>query len=87
MKPHELTGTYTYRSFINREEIVDDFNKIQFAEAELTLFAASDGAVTGLLSWPTNDVDSERAYMDISGRIVTAEPLLVQFGAPWAFLH
>lgn len=79
MKPHELTGTYTYRSFINREEVVDDFNKIQFAEAELTLFAASDGSVTGLLSWPTKDDDSERAYMDISGRIATAEPFLVQF--------
>ncbi|MGX7743980.1 hypothetical protein [Rhodopseudomonas parapalustris] len=79
MKAFELTGTYTYRSFVNREEIVDDFNKIQFAEAELTLFAASDGTVTGLLSWPTNDDDTERAYMDITGVIASAEPFLVQF--------
>lgn len=79
MKAYELMGTYTYRSFINREEIVDDFNKIQFAEAELTLFAGSDGAVSGLLSWPTNDDDSERAYMDLSGTIASNEPFLVQF--------
>lgn len=79
MKPHEVTGTYTYRSFINREEIVDDFNKVRFAEAELTLFAASDGTVSGLLSWPTIEDDSERAYMDIQGRIATSEPFLVQF--------
>lgn len=79
MDPHQFNGTYTYRSFINEQSIVDDFSKLQFAEAELSLFASGDGTVTGLLSWPTKDDDSERAYMDINGRIVKREPFLVQF--------
>lgn len=78
MDPHELSGTYTYRSFINLPQVVGDFGKLQFAEAELTLFAALDGAVTGILSWPTKPDNSERAVMDIEGRIATREPLLVQ---------
>ncbi len=78
MEPYELAGAYTYRSFINEPNIVDDFSKLEFAEAELTLFATLDGTVTGILSWPTKDDDSERAVMDIAGRIVVREPLLVR---------
>lgn len=78
MEPYELSGTYTYRSFINEAEIVDDFGKLQFAETELTLFAALGGTVTGILSWPTKDDDSERAGMDIEGQIISREPLLVR---------
>jgi hypothetical protein len=33
MQPTDLTGTYTYRSFLNEPDIVGDFNKLQFAEA------------------------------------------------------
>lgn len=33
----ELTETYTYRSFLNRPELVEDFNKLRFAELELRL--------------------------------------------------
>lgn len=78
MEPYELSGTYTYRSFTNVPDVVGDFNKLAFAEAELTLFVALDGAVTGMLSWPTTDDDSERAIMDINGRLVTRDPVLVQ---------
>jgi hypothetical protein len=77
MEPHQLSGTYTYRSFINEPRIVGDFNQLQFAEAELTLFAALDGRVNGVLSWPTNEDDSARAVMDIDGEIVSREPFLV----------
>jgi hypothetical protein len=79
MEPYELSGTYTYRSFINEPQVVGDFSTLQFAEAELTLFAALDGSVTGILSWPTAADDSARAVMDIDGQIVTREPLLVRF--------
>jgi hypothetical protein len=78
MEPHELSGTYTYRSFLNEPDVVGDFNKLQFSEAELTLFATLGGGVSGFLSWPTNDDDSARAVMDIAGQIVTREPLLVR---------
>ena len=70
MDPHELSGTYTYRSFINEPKVVGSFGELQFAQAELTLFAGLDGNVTGFLSWPTKADDSERAVMDIEGRMV-----------------
>jgi hypothetical protein len=78
MEPYELSGTYTYRSFINQPNVVGDFSQLQFAEAELTLFVMLDGTVGGTLSWPTNAEDSERGVMDIAGRMVTRDPLLVQ---------
>ena len=78
MDPFELVGTYTYRSFINEPGIVGDFSKLEFAEAELTLFSALDGTISGMLSWPTNDDDSERAVMDIAGEIAIPEPLLIR---------
>lgn len=31
MTAAEVIGTYTYRSFLNRPEPVDDFNKLKFA--------------------------------------------------------
>ena len=35
MDIRQLTGYYTYRSFLNNPIPVDDFNQIKFAEAEL----------------------------------------------------
>jgi len=78
MEPYKLSGTLTYRSFINEPQVVGDFSKLQFAEAELTLFATLSGSVSGILSWPTNDDDSARAVMDINGQIDAREPLLVR---------
>ena len=78
MEPYDLTGTYTYRSFINEPQIVNDFSKLQFAEAEVTLIGSLDGTITGVLSWPTKEDDSERAVMDLQGRIVSWGPLLIQ---------
>lgn len=34
MEPSEVTGTYTYRGFLNEPTIFMDFNKPHFAEAE-----------------------------------------------------
>jgi hypothetical protein len=61
VEPFELTGTYTYRSFLNEPAIVGDFNKLQFAEAELTLVATLEGKITGLLSWPTKNGSSPKS--------------------------
>ncbi|MBB5792607.1 hypothetical protein HDA41_000571 [Streptomyces caelestis] len=30
----EVTGTHTYRSFLNKPELVEDFDKLRFAELE-----------------------------------------------------
>ncbi len=78
MEPTDVTGTYTYRSFLNEPDIVNDFNKLQFAEAELTLISSLNGKITGLLSWPTNEDESERAVMTIEGDLVSREPSLIR---------
>lgn len=52
MSEPELSGTYTYRSFLNRPEPVEDFNKLRFAELELRLFVDPEGAISGELVFP-----------------------------------
>ncbi|AUY53239.1 hypothetical protein [Streptomyces sp. CB01881] len=67
MNVNELTGTYTYRSFLELPDPVDDFNKLRFAQAELKLVAAPDGAVSGelILSDPG---EQPLIVMDMTGR-------------------
>ncbi|MFE7558401.1 hypothetical protein [Kitasatospora sp. NPDC057500] len=62
----ELTGTYTYRSFLELPDPVDDFNRLRFAQATLGLTAGPDGAVNGelILSEPGEDPP---IIMDMSG--------------------
>src|SRR5918995_670789 len=46
----ELSGTYTYRSFLDNPAPVDDFNTLRFAQLELQLSLQSDGTITGDLA-------------------------------------
>jgi hypothetical protein len=69
MEAQELTGYYTYRSFLNNPLPVEDFNKIKFAEAELFLIVQADGTMTGSLSFPAQIGASEKDFMDITGTI------------------
>ena len=55
MDHHDLTGYYTYRSLLNRQEPVDDFNEIRFAEGELFLYVAPDGSIRGTLAFPADN--------------------------------
>jgi hypothetical protein len=80
MEYQELTGYYTYRSFLNTPSPVDDFNKIKFAEAELFLILDVAGTVTGTLSFPPEERASEKDFMDINGTIKNwSEPLTLEF--------
>ncbi len=49
---NELSGYYTYRSFLNNPLPVNDFNKIKLEEAELFLILQDDGTITGTMSFP-----------------------------------
>ena len=69
MNNFDLSGYYTYRSFINNPDPVEDFNKIQFAEAELFLNVRTDGAITGTLAFPAYALADTKAFMDITGRV------------------
>ena len=66
MDVRQLTGYYTYRSFLNNPSPIDDFNQIKFAEAELFLNVQSDGIITGTLSFPAQPTQAEKLFMDIT---------------------
>ncbi|MFB7469704.1 hypothetical protein [Kitasatospora sp. NPDC056184] len=67
MNVMELTGTYTYRSFLELPDPVDDFNRLRFAQAELRLVAEQDGTVGGELI--LSDPGEEPAIvMEMTGR-------------------
>lgn len=79
MDAEELTGYYTYRSYLNRPEPVDDFNRLRFAEAELFLFVQPDGTVAGTLAFPAAPGADEKAVMDVSGRVSAWSPVQLSF--------
>jgi hypothetical protein len=69
MEPQDLTGTYTYRSFHNAPQPVDDFNRLRFAQLEMRLDVSADGALTGRL------VFSPEIGMDLEGTCTKKAPL------------
>ncbi|MFF2351097.1 hypothetical protein ACFVVL_15100 [Kitasatospora sp. NPDC058115] len=67
----DLTGTYTYRSFLELPDPVDDFNRLRFAQATLELTASADGTVGGELI--LSDPGEEPAIiMDMAGTATAA---------------
>src|SRR6476660_1173158 len=81
MDPEELTGYYTYRSFLNQQNPVDDFNQIKFAEAEVFLLFSRDQTIGGTLSFPAAPAAQTKNFMDLSGRVLGWSPLRVHFTA------
>ncbi|MCX4843996.1 hypothetical protein [Streptomyces sp. NBC_00893] len=72
MQATDLTGTYTYRSFLDRPEPVDDFNKLRFAQLELRLTATPTGSLSGLLVF---SADEDPLAMDMVGQSSGDGPL------------
>lgn len=80
MTPQDLTGYYTYRSFLNRPEPVDDFNAVKFAEADIFLHVDDDGTVTGSLSFPAQPDAPEKNFIDFEeGRVTSWAPFHLHF--------
>ncbi|HEX8649869.1 MAG TPA: hypothetical protein VF708_03440 [Pyrinomonadaceae bacterium] len=79
MKIEEIIGYYTYRSILNNPDPVNDFNRIKFAEAEVFLHVGDDGIVSGLLSFPPEPTLKEKGIMDLSGKVLSWEPLRLRF--------
>ncbi|WP_037676908.1 hypothetical protein [Streptomyces griseus] len=67
MDTADLAGTYTYRSFLDRPEPVDDFNRLRFAQLELRLSVEPGGVISGALIFPT-DPGEDPLAMDITGK-------------------
>jgi hypothetical protein len=76
--PSPLSGTYTYRSFLDVPDPVDDFGKLRFAQLELQLAVQPDGTVTGALVFPAAP-GTEPAVMDVSGEVSAVSPLHLSF--------
>jgi len=74
-----LAGYYTYRSFLNTEQPVEDFNKIRFAEAEVFLRVGDDGSVSGTLAFPAGPASPRQSFMDLSGSVTSWKPLRLRF--------
>lgn len=83
MRPEDLSGDWTYRSFRNIAEPVGDFNQIRFAETDLRLTVAADGSLRGTLSFPAAVADAapppEQGFMDLEGSVSGTDPLRVHF--------
>lgn len=78
MDAEALTGTYTYRSFFNRPEPVDDFNRLRFAQIELRLSVQADGTMTGVLVFPAAP-GAEPPVMDVTGQVSAWSPVRFSF--------
>jgi hypothetical protein len=77
VEAEKLSGTYTYRSFLDIPEPVNDFRNLKFAELELRLSVQPDGTVTGMLVFPAAP-GAEPPAMDVNGRVSAQAP--VHFG-------
>jgi hypothetical protein len=73
-----LTGTYTYRSFLDLPQPVDNFSKLQFAQLELDLAVQPDGTVAGTLVFPAA-AGTEAPVMDVSGKVSAWSPAHMSF--------
>ena len=68
MAGQELTGNYTYRSYLDLPEPVDDFNRLRFAELDLRLSVDSEGIITGALVL-SDSPGAEPLTMEINGQV------------------
>lgn len=78
MDVEELTGTYTYRAYLNRPEPVASFDRLRFAQLELRLSVQADGTVSGMLIFPA-PAGAVPPAMDVSGRVAEGSPVHLRF--------
>ena len=78
------SGTYTYRSLINNQDLSLDFNKLEFGIANL-LIDAADGIVAGKIGGPGWE-------LDLKGSIQYGNPAMLSFqgigvvdGSQWIY--
>jgi len=70
-----LTGVWTYRSFLNIPDPVDDFNKLKFGQGELTFEAAGEaGTVRGQLAFRSEPPEQADPRLTLSGSLQTGNP-------------
>jgi hypothetical protein len=80
MQNEFIRGVWTYRSFINTPDPVDDFNKLWFGQGELVFEPAADpGAVRGQLAFRSLPPAKDDPRLSVSGSFWTGNPCSVSF--------
>jgi hypothetical protein len=78
MDAADLTGAYTYRSFFNLPDPVEDFNRLRFGQLELRLSTDPDGTLSGLLIFPAAP-GAVPQVMEIAGKVSASAPAQFHF--------
>lgn len=76
-----LIGAWTYRSFLNIPDPVDDFNKLRFGQGEMVFEAASElGTIRGQLAFrSTPKPKKEDPRLLLQGSVQTGNPFSLRF--------
>lgn len=75
-----LVGVWTYRSFLNISEPVDDFNKLRFGQGEMAFESASEpGTVRGQLAFRSDPPAETDPRLLLQGSVQTGNPFSVRF--------
>src|SRR3954464_6829717 len=80
MSSEILNGVWTYRSFFNNPEQIDDFNKLKFGQGEMVFEAASDpGTLRGQLAFRSSPPKREDPRLTLVGSMQAGTPFTVSF--------
>jgi hypothetical protein len=75
----ELTAVWTYRSFLNKQEVVDDFKDIQFGEGELVIERGTPGVLRGQLAFRSSPPKRDDARLTLTGSLQAGSPATLRF--------
>jgi hypothetical protein len=84
MDVRQLSGYYTFRSFINDPSSVNDFNQLKYAdESELYINVRLDGGMIGMLSLPAQQGSKNKLIMDVvNGKVINqGDQFIFEFDA------
>jgi hypothetical protein len=75
-----VTGVWTYRSFLNLSDPVDDFNQLRFGQGEMVFEAAADmGMLRGQLAFRSSPVHRDDPRLTLTGSAQTGSPFSLRF--------
>jgi hypothetical protein len=77
MAEQDLTGYYSYRSFVYNPFSATDPNDIEYVEAELFLIIHDYATASGMISFLQEAGGSERLFVNITGRVNNVSSLVL----------
>lgn len=80
MMNQSLVGAWTYRSFLNIPEPVDDFNKLRFGQGEMVIEAFSEAdTLRGQLAFRDNPPNKDDPRLLLRGSLQPGNPACLRF--------